>query len=63
MRHGRMSRVVHHARLVQICMIAALSGLLATAQEFRSTITGRVLDAQQAVVPGAKVACANVETG
>jgi hypothetical protein len=35
----------------------------AFAQEFRSTITGRVVDAQQAVVPGVKIVCTNADTG
>jgi len=39
------------------------SSLPAVAQEFRSTVTGRVIDAQQSVVPGVKVVCTNAETG
>ena len=35
----------------------------AGAQEFRSTIAGRVFDAQQASVPSAKIVCTNAETG
>jgi len=41
--------------------MAAVS--LAPAQEFRGTLTGRVIDAQEAVVPGAKVVATQVGTG
>src|SRR4029077_6428506 len=34
-----------------------------TAQEFRSTITGRVMDPQQGAVPGARIVCLNADTG
>jgi hypothetical protein len=44
-------------------ILAVLCGVPAQGQEFRSTITGRVIDAQQAVVPGVKVLCTNAETG
>ena len=45
-----------------------MAGLLLTvtmswAQEFRATISGRVADAQEAVVPGAKVTALQVGTG
>src|SRR3981189_97758 len=33
------------------------------AQEFRGTITGRVVDAQDAVIPRAKITVTNVKTG
>ncbi|MFB3825372.1 MAG: carboxypeptidase regulatory-like domain-containing protein [Bryobacteraceae bacterium] len=47
-------------------MRLALLTLLAVgafAQEFRSTVTGRVTDQSQAVVPGAKIEAVQVETG
>lgn len=44
-------------------ILAVLCGVPAIGQEFRSTITGRVIDAQQAVVPGVKVICTNIATG
>ncbi|MEK7405825.1 MAG: carboxypeptidase-like regulatory domain-containing protein [Acidobacteriota bacterium] len=34
----------------------------ARAQRFRGTITGRVMDAQQAVVAGVKIAATSLET-
>lgn len=37
--------------------------LLSQAQEFRSTIFGRIMDQQQAVVPGAKVTAVEKDTG
>jgi Carboxypeptidase regulatory-like domain len=44
-------------------ILALTSSLPAAAQEFRSTVTGRVIDAQQSVVPSVKVVCMNAETG
>ena len=35
----------------------------AYSQDYRSTITGRVIDAQEAVVPGTKIVVKNVDTG
>ncbi|MFB3826844.1 MAG: carboxypeptidase regulatory-like domain-containing protein [Bryobacteraceae bacterium] len=46
---------------VLVCLLSLAAASLA--QEYRSTITGRVVDAQQAVVPGVKIAAAQVETG
>jgi hypothetical protein len=40
-----------------------LASALAFAQEYRGTITGRVLDAQQAAVPGAKIVVTLANTG
>lgn len=48
-----------------ICLrycILALVVLSASAQEFRSTISGRVIDASGAAVPGAKLVAVNVAT-
>jgi hypothetical protein len=39
-----------------------LSCLPAMGQEFRSTISGRVIDQQQAAVPNVKIVCTNTET-
>ena len=36
---------------------------LAPAQQFRGTLTGRVLDAQEAVVPNVKIVATQVDTG
>jgi hypothetical protein len=47
-------------------LVAVVLSFLATpvsGQEYRSTITGRVVDAQQAVVPGARIICTNSENG
>src|SRR5664279_2048085 len=51
------------ATFISTLMLAVLCGVPAHGQEFRSTITGRVIDAQQAVVPGVKVLCTSAETG
>ena len=42
---------------------ALLLPVLAWTQEFRGTLSGRVVDPQQAAVPGAKVQAAENETG
>ena len=42
--------------------IAVLSGGLAISQEFRSTIGGRVTDAQSAVIAGAKITAVQIDT-
>src|SRR5258706_46016 len=39
------------------------SAMALHAQEYRGTITGRVIDAQDAVIPGAKITATNVNTG
>ncbi len=43
--------------------VLLLSVCLLVGQEFRSTISGRVIDQQAAVVPGAKVSAILIETG
>src|SRR5450756_1512621 len=48
---------------VSTLILAVLCCIPAVGQEFRSTITGRVIDAQQAVVPGVTIVCTNVGTG
>jgi len=54
-----MSRL-HAALLAALLLIVNVSGL--RAQESRGAITGRVADAQAAVIPGAKVAVTNTAT-
>ncbi len=44
-------------------LILSLCAALASAQEFRSTLSGRVVDQQQAVVPGVQVTAVQTETG
>ncbi|HWB86326.1 MAG TPA: TonB-dependent receptor [Bryobacteraceae bacterium] len=51
------------AILLGTFILSILCGTPARSQEFRSTITGRVIDGQQAVVPGAKIICTNAGTG
>lgn len=49
--------------MIRFVPIAALlCACLAPAQEFRSTLLGRVLDQQQAVIPGAKITAVQMET-
>lgn len=43
--------------------IAAIPLLASFAQEYRSTISGRVLDPQQALIPGVRITATQVETG
>ena len=43
--------------------VLALVSAIAWPQEFRSTVSGRVVDAQSAVVPGVRIAATQVETG
>ena len=48
------------------CMAFVLtlcSASIASAQEFRATITGRVTDPSGSVIPGATVTVANTQTG
>src|SRR5437667_5047070 len=46
-------------KLVLCCLISAT----AWSQEFRATITGRIVDAQNAVVAGAKITATQIATG
>src|SRR3954463_9091900 len=50
-------------RRVALLVCALLIPVLAPAQEFRSTLSGRVTDPQQAAVPGAKILVTENETG
>src|SRR5713101_998498 len=51
------------SRLIRVLSAAAFIAAMTFAQEFRGTITGRVLDAQQAAVPGAKLSVTLLNTG
>ena len=51
-----------HRFLVLLCGIMAAAGLL-RAQEFRATLSGRVLDAGGSPIPNAKVRVTNASTG
>ena len=53
-----MFRLMSRKFAVVVALVAC-----AWAQEYRSTVTGRVVDAQQAVVPGVKIVGTQVETG
>src|ERR1051326_1222151 len=44
-------------------LLLAFSISIACAQEFRATLTGRVMDAQSAVIPGVKITAINQDTG
>ena len=44
-------------------LILILASLTATAQEFRGSLAGKIMDPNGAVVPGGKVDIKNVETG
>src|SRR5689334_22995784 len=46
--------------LTSLCLTGLVSGF---AQEFRGSLSGKVVDQQQAVVPGAKVMATETETG
>jgi len=47
-----------------VCLLAILACAAAvSAQEFRSTLSGRVIDQQDAVVPGVTVAATQIQTG
>jgi hypothetical protein len=50
-------------RIVFGLVVLSLLALIAPAQEFRGTITGRVTDAQQASVPNAKIQVTLLSTG
>lgn len=43
-------------------ILVLLASSLAPAQEFRATISGRVTDAQNAIIPGAKIVATQVDT-
>src|ERR1044071_2354889 len=53
-----LRRMLVWASLILPCIAG-----LGWAQEFRGSLSGRVLDQQQAVVPGAKVTATETETG
>src|SRR5437868_9052041 len=46
-----------------VLLVLLFFGLPAFAQEFRSTLTGRVTDPSGAVIPGAQITVRNTETG
>ncbi|MFB3826960.1 MAG: carboxypeptidase regulatory-like domain-containing protein [Bryobacteraceae bacterium] len=48
--------------LVRLLVCGALMAAAVSAQEFRGSITGRVIDPQQALVPGARIAAIQMET-
>src|SRR5437899_3059325 len=48
---------------IALCVFALLLPALAPAQEFRGTLSGRVIDPQSAVVPGTKIIVTENETG
>src|SRR5262245_302075 len=50
------------ARLVATLSVVWLLSGLTFAQEFRATLGGRVMDAQGAIVPGAKISVVNQES-
>lgn len=52
-------------RIFAVCAIAVLlsSAVPAYSQEFRGSLGGRIIDPQQAVIPGAKVTAVNRDTG
>ncbi len=47
----------------RISFVIAFAAVASFAQEYRATLTGRVTDQQDAVVPGAKIVATHVETG
>jgi hypothetical protein len=51
------------SKMIRVLSAAVLASALAFAQEYRGTITGRVLDAQQAAVPGVKIVVTLANTG
>src|SRR2546423_15604065 len=54
-----MIRRIH----VALATLLAVCSLTSYGQEFRSTISGRVTDAQQALVPNVKIVCVSTQTG
>lgn len=51
------------ANVIKVLAIFALVGTMATAQETRSTLTGRVTDPSGAVIPGAAITITDTDTG
>ena len=49
-------------RIVLVSIALLLAGMSCFAQESRGSITGKVLNSQAAIVPGAKVTVTNMET-
>ena len=45
-----------------LCALLLLAGARVTAQEFRATVKGQVVDSSQAALPGATVTVRNQET-
>src|ERR1700730_13190413 len=63
--NNRESQMLRN-RVVTLVTLVTCIGLVAgigAAQEFRGTITGRVVDAQSAAVPNAKVVAVLIATG
>src|SRR5215475_2222711 len=52
-----------HMKPLLNCLAALLAATLLLGQEFRSTLSGTVLDPSGAAVPGVKVTAVNLETG
>src|SRR5260370_42107732 len=48
---------------IKVWALLAVSVCMAPAQQFRGTLTGRVLDAQEAIVPNVKTVITQVDTG
>src|SRR5439155_12516653 len=61
-RGRQMMRMRSFQVLVGLALLIGAAGV-ATAQEFRATIRGQVVDSSQAVLPGATVTALNQETG
>src|SRR3954466_12040691 len=57
-----MKRLRCYQALVGVAILLVLTGS-ATAQEFRATVKGQVVDSSQASLPGATVTVRNQETG
>src|SRR5215472_10740580 len=51
------------SRLRPLLVLSLVFLPLCFSQEFRSTISGRIVDPAQAVVPGAKIEAVQIETG
>ncbi len=49
--------------LLVVCAGVALTAFAGFAQEFRGSLSGRVIDQQQAIIPGVKVAVVQTENG
>src|SRR5262245_36307353 len=57
-------RTSNHSIALPLALALALSiGAVASAQEFRATVTGRVTDPNGLVVPGTTVTATNTQTG